>query len=719
MIHPSAEFARPAVPRWSDTSPFTLSPESEQAVLAPFHARGERVLAVGLAVHSLLAFVFASFGATLMLATQVVPVALGLFLIPLWLRPGSFLTRSLGGVALQVFTALHIHQMPNLPAMHFFFFTSCVLLIACCDWLALWPGTLASFGHHVVCQWLSLVDANILLVPSLSGPWPGIVIHLAVALSFVCICSYWAAALRAQILADERQKRDIAGLALVAERAHNAVFILDAQRRIQWTNDGLTRMTGHTFAEARGHTPDELLRVSRLGDGQADGHGPKELRILTRAGETAWITRTRAAIHDRLGKVKGYIDIITDITPLKRAELERQEFQTRVQNAQRLESLGVLAGGIAHDFNNLLTAILGFTAMARTSLPEDAPAQDFLRQSERAADRAAKLTAQILAYSGRGQFHVQAVQLSALITDLKTLLTAGLPHSLNLQWDLADEVPTLQADHGQLSQVVVNLVTNAAEALGDEPGTVTVRTRVRTASEADLASPYALEPAKPGTYVVLEVADTGPGMDELTQARLFEPFFTTKFLGRGLGLPAVLGIVRSHKGVVQVLTAPGQGATFRVWLPANRSERSSRMRKLPKRLPGPTREVIVIAEPENSVRVYLASMVEDLGYRALTIASLEEFREKFPRVVGSTGLVLLNLAWAVPAQLAVVRQEKPNPAVVLLADSAAAEQTETVHDPNIVGVLVKPFAASDFRDLVRSLMGTPTRTTGPLGLPRP
>jgi two-component system cell cycle sensor histidine kinase/response regulator CckA len=237
---------------------------------------------------------------------------------------------------------------------------------------------------------------------------------------------------------------------------------------------------------------------------------------------------------------------ISDITARKHAELERQQLEAKVREAQKLESLGVLAGGIAHDFNNLLTGILGFASLAQVQIPPDAPAQDGLRHVVRAAERAAELVRQMLAYAGKGKSAVLPVDLSGLANEMLALLRTSLSKKAELKLDLPAGLPTIEADAAQVRQVFMNLLTNASEALADQEGVITIRTGVIEADQAYLAQTCLHDNPPEGTYLFVEVADTGCGMTEDTVSRIFEPFFTTKFTGRGLGLAAVLGIVRGR-----------------------------------------------------------------------------------------------------------------------------------------------------------------------------
>jgi PAS domain S-box-containing protein len=259
--------------------------------------------------------------------------------------------------------------------------------------------------------------------------------------------------------------------------------------------------------------------------------------------------------------------VIRDITERKRVEAERLAFERRLLETQKLESLGVLAGGIAHDFNNLLMGVLGNASLALLDLPPGSPAEYSIRQIEQTARRAAELTRQMLAYTGRERFVVQTVNLNALVEEMSGLAQVSFGKGVSLRRQLDKSLPQIQADAAQIRQVVMNLVINASEAIGDAQGTITLTTGSRRLTSAYLATTYLTPDLPSGNYVYLEIADSGCGMDATTLARIFEPFFTTRFTGRGLGLSAVLGIVRGHRGALQVHSEPGRGTTFTIFFP--------------------------------------------------------------------------------------------------------------------------------------------------------
>ena len=236
-----------------------------------------------------------------------------------------------------------------------------------------------------------------------------------------------------------------------------------------------------------------------------------------------------------------------DVPARFRAVRARASLQAQLLQVQKLESLGLLAGGIAHDFNNILTAILGGAATARLALPPESPAHTDLDIVVTAAQRAADLTRQMLAYSGKGRFEVRAIDVSRLIKEIANLLETTISKKVQMRLELAEGLPAVEADVAQVQQVLMNLVINGAEAIGDARGTVLVTTGAQDIDEPYARNLFASE-LKTGRYVFIEVHDTGSGMDDETQAKIFDPFFTTKFTGRGLGLAAVLGRLRGHGG---------------------------------------------------------------------------------------------------------------------------------------------------------------------------
>ncbi|MEQ2006185.1 MAG: PAS domain S-box protein, partial [Limisphaerales bacterium] len=292
------------------------------------------------------------------------------------------------------------------------------------------------------------------------------------------------------------------------------------------------------------------------------------------AGETWWgFLALGQGDHERdwsaaeLEALKAAAEVFGAAIQRADAEQERQRMELKLQETQKLESLGVLAGGIAHDFNNLLTSILGNASLARMDLPPRSPVEHSLEQIEKASLRAADLCRQMLAYAGKGRFVVQPFDLTQLVQDTAHLLQVSVSKKAVLKFDLDAGLPPVLADASQLRQIVMNLVINASEAIGDRSGVIALSTGLVRADRRYLADTHLAGNLPEGDYVFLEVSDTGCGMTPELRARIFEPFFTTKFAGRGLGLAAVLGIVRGHRGALRVYSEPGKGSSFKLLLP--------------------------------------------------------------------------------------------------------------------------------------------------------
>jgi PAS domain S-box-containing protein len=351
-----------------------------------------------------------------------------------------------------------------------------------------------------------------------------------------------------------------------------------------------------------------------------------------------WSVRLSPIVEE--GRITGALFVARDVTDARREQNERLDLERRVLQAEKLESLGILAGGIAHDFNNLLAGIVSNAGMAGMLLGPDSPATPYVDRVETGAMRAAGLIDQLLAYAGRGRFEVRALDLSSLVAELLQLLSAGLPKSAAIRSSLAPALPAVEGDASQLQQVVMNLVTNAAEALGGASGEVSVRTGAVSWPDDAVAEPRPSDLA-PGEYVLVEVSDNGAGMDDATLARMFDPFFTTKRGGRGLGLAAVQGIVKRHRGALVVRSRPGEGTTFRVFLPA------SPLPAAPE--PEPTsdrtragRGTVLIVDDEPGVREGAASLLAHQGFEVLQAADGHEALRIFRDRADAVTVVLLD-----------------------------------------------------------------------------
>ncbi len=356
-----------------------------------------------------------------------------------------------------------------------------------------------------------------------------------------------------------------------------------------------------------------------------------------------WYHATVGALKEN-DNIIGLTVINVDITERKQAEEEKLLLERQVQQAQKMESLGVLAGGIAHDFNNLLMGVLGNADLALINMTKEAPGRENIYNIQIAAERAAELAGQMLAYSGKGRFVVKCMDLQFLVEEMVHLIESAISKKAIITYDFAIEVPPIKADPTQMRQVIMNLVINAAEAIGDKNGVIAIRTGSMECDRAYLNGTHVDSDLEEGTYSYFEVSDTGSGMDRETISKIFDPFFSTKFTGRGLGLAAVLGIVRGHKGVIKLSSEPGRGTTFKALFPAVKDSvdypREQPDQKPDRRLKGRT---VLLVDDEETVRKVGKEMLKALGLNAVTAVDGIEALAIFKKTPDKFDHILLDL----------------------------------------------------------------------------
>jgi len=430
-------------------------------------------------------------------------------------------------------------------------------------------------------------------------------------------------------------------------------------------------------------------------------------------GEPAHLEDYVAAL-DRWYDVRAYSPargrfavVFADVTEDRRAEAEKRQMEQQMLQVQKLESLGVLAGGIAHDFNNLLMSILGNADLAMDGLPAQSPTRDSLTDIVRASRRAADLCRQMLAYSGKGRFAVEPLSLNDLIEEMAHLLVVSISKNVALQCRFASDLPMVEGDATQLRQIVMNLITNASEAVGPGAGSVTLSTGVEPCTAESFADTVTHERLPEGPYAYIEVSDTGCGMPPETLARIFDPFFTTKFTGRGLGLAAVLGIVRGHRGAIRVRTEPGKGTTFRVLFPvrAGAQPAPAAIAAPPPPEPAPAGSgTILIVDDEPGVRHVAGRMLASAGFEVLAAASGAEAIEILRADPARITCVLLDLTMPkmdgdeTLGHLRAIRGDLP---VVLSSGYNEQELLQRFAGRNLAGVIQKPYVRSQLVMVLR------------------
>jgi PAS domain S-box-containing protein len=401
-----------------------------------------------------------------------------------------------------------------------------------------------------------------------------------------------------------------------------------------------------------------------------------------------------------------FIVLARDITERRLAEQDRLKLEQQLLHAQKLESLGVLAGGIAHDFNNLLTAIVGNTDLALMRLAPQSPVRNNLQRIEQAASRAAELSKQMLAYSGKGRFVIETIDLNRLIREMTHMLEVSITKKAVLNFNLADPLPAIEADATQLHQIIMNLIINASEAIGAESGVISIATGSMQCDRNYLNSIWMHEQLAEGLYVWLEITDTGCGMDAETLGKIFDPFYSTKFTGRGLGMAAVLGIIRGHKGAITIKSEPGRGAAFKVFLPAggkpkvpvsqvNRDEAGWR-----------GRGTVLLVDDEQTVLDIGGEMLKELGFEVVKAMDGSEALEFFKQDAERFSFIILDLTMPRldgEQTYRQMRQLKPDVKVIMSSGYNEQEINQRLGGTGLAGFVQKPYNLSTLREVIRSV----------------
>ena len=489
---------------------------------------------------------------------------------------------------------------------------------------------------------------------------------------------------------------------------HAIVAVTDALGRITYVNDKFCAISKFERAELLGrdhrvinshHHPKSFF--ANLWNTILAGRVWKgEIRNKAKDGSFYWVDTTIVPFLDADGRPVQFVAIRADITERKLAE-------ESIRQSQKLESLGILAGGIAHDFNNLLTSILGNCNLGTLVLPAESPAHPYLDQIEKATLRAADLSRQMLAYAGKGKVVILKVDLNRLVREMTELLSVSLSKKAVIRYDLAPVLPEIMGDPTQMQQVVMNLVTNASEAIPEgTSGTITLRTGELMVEQAFINNTSLPVGLNPGRYVTLEVSDTGCGMTPEVVSKIFDPFFTTKFTGRGLGLSALLGIVRSHGGGLKVYSEPGRGTAMKIFLPA--AENPPLDAGAGPAAPWRGRGTILVVDDEISARAVARAMGTHLGFQVVEAADGEEAVAVFERRRGEFSMVLMDLTMPrMDGREAFLRMKELDPSVPVVLTSGFSEM-DAVSDfagRGLAGFLPKPYQKSQFEAILRKAVG--------------
>ena len=392
----------------------------------------------------------------------------------------------------------------------------------------------------------------------------------------------------------------------------------------------------------------------------------------------------------------------------RRAEEERRVFEAKLQHTQKLESLGILAGGIAHDFNNLLMAIIGNAELALMDISHANPARKAVMEIEAVSRRAADLCRQMLAYSGKGRFVVEPISLNDVISEIGHMLDVSIPKNVVLRYDLAAGIPAVEADVSQMRQVLMNLVINAAEAIGDKEGIITVSTFSMYCDQHYFERTNIHEDLPDGDYVGIEVADTGEGMNESTVAKIFDPFFTTKFTGRGLGLAAVMGIVRGHRGALKVYSEMGKGTTFKVLFPASKKSAITYETENNGETVWKGDGTVLLVDDEDVLLAVTSKMLNRLGFEVLLASNGEDALELFRENTENICCVILDLTMPNMngeecfRELRRIRQDVP---VILCSGFNEQDATQRFVGKGLAGFIQKPYRFNTLSAKLREILG--------------
>lgn len=517
---------------------------------------------------------------------------------------------------------------------------------------------------------------------------------------------------------EERSKLDAAAAALqkseerfreLFESIADPIYLSDLQGKIVATNQQACRVLGYSS--------EELLQMNLNdvdGTDTAIDNFTVRLPILQAEGSVTFETTHRRkdgsvflvelnVRHITFNDQPVVMGVARDVTERKKAEDERRALEEHLLHAQKLESLGVLAGGIAHDFNNILTAIIGNADLALMRLTPESPAQDNLLRIEHAAVRAADLARQMLAYSGKGQFVIEPIDLNRLVEEMGHLLEVSISKKAILRYNLIKPLPAVDADATQLRQIVMNLVINASEAISDQSGVIVVTTGSMECTETYLRNVWSTDNIQEGRYVSLEIADNGCGMDKETMGKVFDPFFSTKFAGRGLGMAAVMGIIRGHKGAIKVYSEPGKGTTFKVLLPAgDQSARLARTENGSDSWRGSGTALLV--DDEETIRDIGREMLQELGFDVLTACDGREALQVYLSHRKEISVVVLDLTMPHldgEQCFRELRQIDPAVQVIMCSGFSESQVTQKFVGKGLAGFVQKPYKLAELSKALR------------------
>ncbi len=505
----------------------------------------------------------------------------------------------------------------------------------------------------------------------------------------------------------------------LVDNSFDVIFVLDSAGVFQFVSPSWETHFGYPASNVIGmnfqnfvHPDDIPLCFTYLTQVMTIGHAATcpPYRVKHANGSWRLFIANGTKYTDSTGTAL-YIGIGRDISDEKRLEEERLNLERQFLHAQKLESLGIMAGGIAHDFNNLLTVIIGNLELTGMQLDKTSQTAVRIDQAMQASLRAADLTRHMLDYAGRGIFELKQLDLNQLVQENCDLFRTTVPKSITMTTETPASLPPVLGDSGQLQQVIMNLITNAAEAIGGEPGNIMIATGLQDCDRILLQHSRLETKPQPGLYVYIDVTDSGCGMDEETQQRIFEPFYTTKFTGRGLGMSSVMGITKSHKGAILVYSEPGLGSTFKILLPIFTGQRGDNPSgPADSELPVPHHDsagMVLIVDDEEFVREVCSDYLKNMGLQTLCAADGREAVDIFRRHMHDISFVILDLTMPHMdgvAALHELRLLQSDVKVIISSGHATQTAAKSFIDDKPDGFIQKPFQMQELQERIYEIL---------------
>jgi PAS domain S-box-containing protein len=495
--------------------------------------------------------------------------------------------------------------------------------------------------------------------------------------------------------------------------ANDIVYTHKLDGRLTSLNKAGERITGFTQSEALSIGFSELIvseqqsffRAWLKAGLEGESGSIHEWDILAKDGRRVTLELNIRLLHQN-GQPTEFEGIARDVTERKREEASRLAVERNLLDIQKMESLGLMAGGIAHDFNNLLTAIMGNNSLAAMEVSEGSRASNYLNNIEKSSMRAAELCKQMLAFSGRGRFQMNPIDLDRMLREMCNVLQLSLNKKTVLEMDLSGKLPAVEADPAQMRQMMLNLVINATEAIGEQSGIIRIKTGLTAVNKAIQSEAHLFPELRLGDYVFVEVSDNGSGMSRETQTRIFDPFFSTKFTGRGLGLAAVLGIVRGHNGAVRVKSDPGKGSVFTILMPVLKRPSQEEKEKKPVPAEWMGKGTILVVDDEEAVSTVACRLLQSYGFKIWRAGDGIEGVNVFRSHAGEIDAVLLD--FVMPRmngeeafkEIKSMRKDVP---VLLMSGYSEQDATERFAGKGLTGFIQKPFKSEELREKMRNL----------------